>query len=706
MLTGGRGNMLKVRSARSETLSSALRKGSQNRAMRMVQVEEDSANRRLSIKEVVGALVQRVGRAPLVIALDATTAGIAYVCFVALALPADKLALVQTWKPVTWLVPLTVTGCLLFNVQRRSLRYVSISDLPALAAAVMLAIPSFGLMFRSAQVGSDETVRDLIFLGVLLFAFLVASRLIVRGCLSAGERSNACGIPTLIVGGGWTAENFIRASKLASGSRNCRAVGILTEHPPEIGRTIHGVPVLGSYDQFEKVVYGLRHRGDIVQQVALSSSRDEIDCRLYQRLYHAAQELGLEVARLPKIAELQEAIALPTDLRPATISDLLGRTQMRFDRSFEDPFGHSRVLITGAGGTIGSELSRQIAKLRPSELVLVDISEYNLYKIELELKETCPSVNLECVICDVRDSERIGRIFAQHRAELVFHAAAMKHVPIVERNPCEGILTNVLGTRNVADAALAYGVRAMTLISTDKAVDPQNVMGTTKRICEQYCQSLDAFDTGRTRFLAVRFGNVAASSGSVIPLFQRQIALGGPLTVTHPDVCRFFMTTEEAVELVLRATSLGLDSTREGGHVYVLDMGEPIRIAELAAQMIWLAGLVPGRDVEIEFVGLRPGEKLKETLFHETETVRSTGASHILEVISTPAPYRLLRSAIDDLIAAARIHDDDDARRLLDIAAHISDRRSQGPARGRARLTPHSVTEASRAVVERDTVSH
>jgi O-antigen biosynthesis protein WbqV len=371
--------------------------------------------------------------------------------------------------------------------------------------------------------------------------------------------------------------------------------------------------------------------------------------------------------RLPRVTDLEQPEAPSATLKPLSIFDLLGRRPgaARHDELGQRLIAGARVLVTGAGGTIGSELSRQIAKLSPAELVLLDNCEYNSYRIALELAEAGQGGVVQSLICDVRDSMRVRQIIGDHRPEIIFHAAALKHVTAVENNPAEGVLTNVLGTRNVVDSALANGCRLLTFISTDKAVNPTTIMGATKRIGECYCQSTDAAaEPGKTRFIAVRFGNVAGSSGSVIPLFARQISQGGPITVTHPDARRFFMTIEEAVKLVLSASAFSIRE-RQASQVYLLEMGEPIRIAELAAQMVRMAGLVPGRDISIEFVGLKPGEKLDETLFRSNERVVSTGVPQVLAATATPMPFPLLRSKIDQLVQVARSHEADDVRDLL-----------------------------------------
>ena len=353
-------------------------------------------------------------------------------------------------------------------------------------------------------------------------------------------------------------------------------------------------------------------------------------------------------------------------VQPIGLEDLLGRPQASPDRAaMRALINGRRVCITGAGGTIGAELARQIADDGPAHLTLVDSSEYNLYRIDLELEEAHPDLPRSAVLGDVRDPGSIAATFSSARPELVFHAAALKHVHMVENNPDEGVLTNAVGTRNVADACIVFGARLMVLVSTDKSVAPTSVMGATKRIAENYCQALtDAPAAGALRLVTVRFGNVIGSSGSVVPRFQRQIAAGGPVTVTDPDAARYFMTAWEAVQLLLQASALG--AKEKGGGIYVLDMGKPIKIVDLARQMIRLAGMTPDEDIEIVYTGLRPGERKDERLFHPGEPMLVTGTPGIFWARSRPADLALLRRRLDQLAGAA--HD----RRTADALALVA----------------------------------
>jgi O-antigen biosynthesis protein WbqV len=400
-----------------------------------------------------------------------------------------------------------------------------------------------------------------------------------------------------------------------------------------------------------------------------------------------AESYGVTLSRLPKLTDFKSGADDRLDLKPVAIEDLLGRPQTVLDRaSMQALVQGKRVLVTGAGGSIGSELTRQIAAFEPSRLALLDSSEFHLYEIDLEIRERHPRLDRRAILADVRDGDRVRRIVAEETPELVFHAAALKHVPMVEAHPDEGFLTNVVGTRTVADACRAHGVQAMVLISTDKAVNPSSVMGATKRIAETYCQALDILESRRRdgmRFVTVRFGNVLGSTGSVVPLFQRQLAAGGPLTVTHPEMKRFFMTVREAVELVLEATVLGLRDRDDEGKLYVLDMGEPVRILDLARQMILLASLRPEVDIKIEITGPRPGEKLFEEILHDSEPPVPTTYAGILLAAPRTADHAILARAIDEI--AMHAHSGDKHETVAQIARLVPEYKV--PDAGGARAT-------------------
>jgi FlaA1/EpsC-like NDP-sugar epimerase len=449
-----------------------------------------------------------------------------------------------------------------------------------------------------------------------------------------------------------------------------RVVGMLSDTPSRVGRQIYGVPVLGTIDSLERVVAALDRRGRRPHKLVITTQG--LAGAEVRRLLDRADALAIPLARLPRLTEFQQTRANPARMiEPIALEDLLGRPQAVLDRdAMARLIRGRRVLITGAGGTIGSELARQIAAVAPARLILIDSSEFLLYEIDGELRERWPELAIVPLLGDVRDRRRVEAVIAGEQPQIVFHAAALKHVPMVEANPVEGVLTNVIGTRNVAEAARALGTALVVMISTDKAVDPASVMGATKRLAESFCQALDLHEARRglpgTRFLTVRFGNVLGSTGSVVPLFARQLASGGPLTVTHPEASRFFMTVREAVELVLEASSTipeaaGRDAR---GKIFVLDMGEPVKIVDLARQMIRLAGKRPDRDISIVYTGLRPGEKLHEALFHAAEAPIPTANPALRLAAPRTADYAVLGRSIEELEEQARAGD---RERVIDL---------------------------------------
>lgn len=362
----------------------------------------------------------------------------------------------------------------------------------------------------------------------------------------------------------------------------------------------------------------------------------------------------------------QSALLSTDDL---DLSALLARSPRKIDqRAARRLISGKRVMITGAGGTIGSELVRQAIAFEPEILVLVDNAEFNLYQIDLEIRENGHGDKIVSSLTDVCNKEHLSQIFDTHRPEIVLHAAAFKHVPIVEENRCAGAMTNVFGAKNVFDAAIQAKAETVVFISTDKAVNPSSFMGATKRIAELYAQALDVAQND-TRFVTVRFGNVLGSTGSVAPLFLRQIARGGPVTITHPEISRYFMTTREAVQLVLQAASLenrDRSVLTHDGRVFVLDMGEPVRILEFAKRIIEAHGLVPGKDIELKFTGLRPGEKLYEEIFLDTDKLIKTGADGVLLASPAMIDLPLLNPRLSDVITHAL----DGDQTLLDEAVH------------------------------------
>jgi FlaA1/EpsC-like NDP-sugar epimerase len=572
--------------------------------------------------------------------------------------------------PVFILVSLAIFH--MIGLYRRAWRYVSVGDLAFVIEAATLAIIGSLLLLmlvnRVSWIPGSVPIIQWFVLIVLLGGLRLTRRMarellneFAGGKFAGGKAapsgrpagSNAKRRPALVIGSTDRVEIMLRMLEVDR-EAGYKAVGILDNDGRDFRLRLRGVPVLGSVDALQHVVDQLEARGQRPECVILADHAGEPGGPAMLRLVTEAESLGLTVARQTKPAELDSD---KLHLQPVDMADLLGRPQANHDLdAVARAVSGRRVLVTGAGGTIGRELVRQIAGFGPSELVLLDAGEFNLYSVDMEIRETFPELNRVPVLCSIRQRASVMQTFARHRPELVFHAAALKHVPLVEENPCAGVQTNVLGTRNVADAARRYNVRAMVQVSTDKAVNPVGIMGATKRLGELYCQALDLAGQNRPdapRFMTVRFGNVLGSSGSLIPLFQRQLSHRKPLTVTHPEIERFFMTVHEAVQLILQSTARALEGGVRRGRIFVLDMGEPIKIIDIARRMIRLAGLEPEKDVKINIVGLRPGEKLYEELFDEKEERLPSVLPGIFEAEPSPVSLEQLDSLFDLLATAS-----------------------------------------------------
>ena len=416
----------------------------------------------------------------------------------------------------------------------------------------------------------------------------------------------------LIVGAGAGGERLLREIK-RDDSLKLNVVGFVDDSPGLLNRSLHNVSVLGTTHDLPTLIK--RHK---VQKVfiAIPSARSE-DVR---RIYGAIKNLDVEIKILPRMSEIFEGRIEFSNLEQIKIEDLLGREEVQIDtKSLGQMLHGKKVLVTGAGGSIGSELCNQLASFGPSSLIALDISELNIYQLERKIRQKHPTLNLKIIVADVRDPESMEEIFERERPQVVLHAAAYKHVPLMEFNPYQAIKTNVWGTTVIARCAQQFEAERFVLVSTDKAVNPTNIMGATKRVAEMVVENLNKNSTSTTKLIAVRFGNVLGSSGSVIPLFREQIKAGGPITVTHKEITRYFMSIPEASKLVLQAGAIG-----SGGELFVLDMGNPVKILDMAREMIALAGLYEGVDIEIEVTGLRPGEKLYEEPLMDIECAIST----------------------------------------------------------------------------------
>ncbi|MEL0585651.1 MAG: nucleoside-diphosphate sugar epimerase/dehydratase [Candidatus Thiodiazotropha sp. (ex. Lucinoma kazani)] len=508
-----------------------------------------------------------------------------------------------------FVLPIQLTAFLLFGLYRGIWRYASLPDIIRILKAVFVgAIVSVALLFVFTRAGGIPRSVPVIY-AILLVMLLSGPRLIYR-LLKDHHLDLAPGQRVLIVGSGQAGEMLAR-DILRNRRGDYRPVAFVDDKLRRQGREIHGIPVAGTCEMIPHLCEELTI--DIIMLAIPSASSIQM-----RRVVELCEEADIPFRSVPQLNDLMSGNVQINNLRTVSIEDLLGRDPISLDwPAIDSALSGKTILITGAGGSIGSELCRQIAKLKPTRLVLLEINEFNLYTIEMELHKTFPDLSLDCHLGDIIDQPFVENLFAQIKPEMVFHAAAYKHVPMLENRLRQAIRNNILGTRNLAQIADRFGCGVFVLVSKDKAVNPANVMGASKRGAEIFCQNLNAHSN--TKFITVRFGNVLGSAGSVIPLFQKQIEAGGPVTVTDPRMERYFMTIPEACQLIMQTVVLG-----KGGEIFVLDMGEPIKISYLAEQMIHLSGRTPGTDIEIEYIGLRPGEKLYEELFHEMEQLEKT----------------------------------------------------------------------------------
>jgi FlaA1/EpsC-like NDP-sugar epimerase len=553
-----------------------------------------------------------------------------------------------------------------FNLYQGWWRYVSLYDLIRITIASHVSLFIFVVtFFLVAAVGPRvypsfdnifplerfETFRQSIFLldWACTIAMVCGVRIAVRlyheeFCQLSGGRL----IRTLIVGAGDSGEMALREIHRMA-VEQYEVVGLLDDDPSKHGATILGCKVLGSPDNIKE--FCEKHQIDEVLIAQSSGSPRDV-----RKIVEKCQGTNVRFRTVPALKDLISGKIRVSQMREIDINDLLGREPAKLDCEAISNYIHNKVvMITGAGGSIGSEMCRQIGNFAPARLVLVEQAENPLFFIEREMRRKFPELNITVYICDIFDRDRVDLIFGKERPNAVFHAAAHKHVPLMEQNPTEAVKNNIFGTKNCADAAAKYGCQKFVMISTDKAVNPTSVMGCSKRIAEMYIQGINA--PGGTQFVTVRFGNVLGSNGSVVPIFKEQILQGGPVMVTHPDMRRYFMTIPEAAQLVMQAAAIG-----KGGEIFLLDMGESVKIVDLARDMITLSGFTPGEDIEIQFSGVRPGEKLFEELSLEGEDMSPTSHEKIAVWLKTPVDRKTLLKGFDELGNLTQCQQPDEVR--------------------------------------------
>lgn len=586
--------------------------------------------------------------------------------------------IVSAWQTLLWVLPLQAIAFIFFGLYRGVWRFASISDLQRILMAVSvaaLAVTAVLIMFKPhGIVPRSVLILDPILLVLMMGGSRVAYRAWKERSLYGLTQTR--GAPVLVLGAG---EAAVALLKDLARSQEWQVIGLLDDDVSMHGRQIYATQVLGSIAQLPDFVTALGVRHVIV---AMPSAAHQ----LRRQAVDIANRAGLTVLTVPAFDDLMSGKISISQIRRVEVEDLLGREPVRLDGEGLHALLSDRVvMVTGAGGSIGAELCRQIAKYEPAMLLCLELSEFALYQLEQEFALTSPQTKLVYAVGDVKNDGRLKALLQRYRPAIVFHAAAYKHVPLMEHeNVAEALFNNVLGTHTLAKCCKEAGVEKFILISTDKAVNPTNIMGASKRLAEMVCQGLQ--EGSGTRFVIVRFGNVLASSGSVIPKFRQQIAQGGPVTVTHPDITRYFMSIPEAAQLVMQGGVMG-----EGGEIFVLDMGEPVRIADLAKDMIRLSGLQDD-EIEIIYTGLRPGEKLYEELLADDEHTLPTPHAKLRIALARQTDKTWLRALLKWIVATSTMDEADIKDELkLWVEEYVSDT-DRGRASGNPALTPASST--------------
>lgn len=597
----------------------------------------------------------------LIIAHDAVVTGLAVIAAFYLRFETPGLAergsFLATILP--WFVLYSIVVCYAFRLPVTKWRFTSLPDLlnivrTATVLALTLLVLDYILVAPNMRGSFFFGKATIIIFWFLEMFFLGGSRLAYRYFRYTRTRNQARAgeaAPTLLIGRAADAEVLLRG--IESGAvRRIWPVGILSQSPADRGQLIRDIPVLGGVDDLNEVVADFAKGKRPIERVIMTPSAFEAEAQP-ETVLTRARRLGLVVSRLPSLAESRDA----PRLAPVAVEDLLLRPSAKIDYGrLENYIKGKSVVVTGGGGSIGSEICERVVTFGARRLLVIENSEPALHAVVENLSAKNSIAEIDGRIADIRDRDRVFRLLKAFKPDIVFHAAALKHVPILERDWAEGVKTNIFGTVHVADAALASGAAAMVMISTDKAIEPVSMLGLTKRFAEMYCQGLDRELSRKhntpMRMISVRFGNVLASNGSVVPKFKAQIEAGGPVTVTHPEMVRYFMTIREACDLVITAASHASAPQRPDVSVYVLNMGQPVKIVDLAERMIRLSGLQPGYDIEIVFTGIRPGERLNEILFAPEEPTNTIGIAGIVAAKPNEPPLEVLRAWLARLEAA------------------------------------------------------
>jgi FlaA1/EpsC-like NDP-sugar epimerase len=567
-------------------------------------------------------------------------------------MPPDHFAVMARLVPIVLLIK--ILTFYMFDLYRGMWRYTSLNDLINMIKAasvsslliVALVLFTHGFSGFSRATFIIDWILTIFFIagyrvGIRLFFWIGGRDRSVRntrfGLFKLGRVTGRGGKRLLIIGAGDCGEKILREIE-DNASLRYNVVGFVDDDEIKVGKQIHGIPVLGTTGELKTIVERMKAEEALIAIPSASGTS-------MRGIVSLCDESGIAFKTVPGMGELINGKVSVKAIRDVAYRDLLGREVIRLDEDrIEAYLQNARVLVTGAGGSIGSELCRQICRFRPLSVILFERAESPLYEIDLELKADFPYVKTISVLGDIRDRRQLTQAFSDHQPQVVFHAAAYKHVPMMEMQPWKAVRNNILGTRNVIDIANEHDVARFVFVSTDKAVRPVNVMGATKRVAELLVEGQNGDGRTRTKFMIVRFGNVVGSVGSVVPLFKKQIEKGGPVTVTHPDMTRYFMTIPEACQLILQAGAMG-----EGGEIFILDMGTPVKIVDMARDLIRLSGFEPDVEIPIEFIGLRPGEKLHEELITEGEGIVPTSHEKIMVLRGESCDQSALNGRIDKL---------------------------------------------------------